>query len=80
MINEGKIHSFKDIFQFIPKSIVATDLGKKVVRFSQLMENVEQFTLQELFMLARFFELDEDTMLRLVRTQYAQKKNGDTKY
>ncbi len=34
MINDGKIVSFNDIFKFIPKTIVAKDLGKKVDRFT----------------------------------------------
>ncbi len=74
MIKEGKITSFSDIFQFIPKTIVARDLGKKVDRFTALMHRVEGFTLEELFIIGAFCEIDESQMLKLVETQYLKSK------
>lgn len=70
MIIGGKIKSFNDIFKFIPKTVVATDLGKKVDRFTELMNRIEGFTLEELFMIAKFCELDEAQMLKLAETEY----------
>jgi len=40
MVENGKIEVFTDIFKYIPKTKVATDLGKKVDRFNELMNNV----------------------------------------
>ena len=34
MIADGNIVTFNDIFEYIPKTIVAIDLGKKVDRFN----------------------------------------------
>jgi hypothetical protein len=75
MVEAGKIEVFTDIFKFIPKTRVANDLGKKVDRFNELMNNVEEFILKDLFLIAKFCELDEDTMLRLVMKQYRDTKN-----
>ncbi len=50
--------------------MVATDLGKKVDRFTDLMNEVDGFTLGELFMMARFFELDDLEMLLIVEYQH----------
>lgn len=75
MVDAGKIEMFNDIFKFIPKTKVATDLGKKVDRFNELMNNVENFNLKDLFLIAKFCELDEDKMLELVMKQYRETKN-----
>jgi hypothetical protein len=75
MLSEGKILSFNDIFKFIPKTIVATDLGKKVDRFTELMRRVEDFTLQELFIIAKFCNIDENQIVKLAINEY--KKRGD---
>ena len=74
MILGGKIVVFSDIFKFIPKTVVATDLGKKVVRFSELMRRVECFTLEELFMIAKFCDLDEAQILDLAVNEYLKNK------
>jgi len=75
MVDAGKIEVFNDIFKFIPKTKVATDLGKKVDRFNELMSNVEEFMLKDLFIIAKFCELHETKMLELVMKQYFDNKN-----
>lgn len=74
MLSEGKINSFNDIFKYIPKTIVAKDLGKKVDRFTELMHNVEEFTVEELFTIANFCSLDEVQMLNLMLNEYRSAK------
>ncbi|HEX9509724.1 MAG TPA: hypothetical protein VF939_04545 [Puia sp.] len=75
MIIGGKIKTFTDIFKFIPKTVVATDLGKKVDRFTELMNRIEGFTLEELFMMAKFCDLDESQMLQLAENEYLMSKS-----
>ena len=75
MIVGEKILTFNDIFKFIPKTVVANDLGKKVDRFTELMNHVEGFTLGELFMIAKFCDLDESQMLKLVVSEYLKSKS-----
>jgi hypothetical protein len=74
MINAGNVESFNDIFKFIPKTVVATDLGKKVDRFTELMNRVEKFTLEELFTIARFCSISESKILQLVENEYIKSK------
>jgi len=76
MVDAGKIVVFNDIFKFIPKTRVATDLGKKVDRFNELMTNVEDFILKDLFLIAKFCEMTEREMLELVLRQYLDLKNN----
>ena len=75
MIENGKIIFFNDIFKYIPKTVVAKDLGKKVDRFNTLMSRVEEFMLQDLFIIAGFFEIDEDVIVRLVMNDYKRNKS-----
>ncbi|HZE84061.1 MAG TPA: hypothetical protein VE035_07115 [Puia sp.] len=79
MIATGKIVVFNDIFKYIPKTIVATDLGKKVDRFTILMNKVEGFTYAETFMIGKFCELSEAEMNKLVMADYMKNKNKITK-
>lgn len=74
MFKGGKIKSFNDIFLFVPKTIVATDLGKKVDRFTRLMKRIDRFTLEELFMIAAFCGLNEKQIIKLVMNEYFQQK------
>ena len=75
MVDAGKIEVFTDIFKYIPKTKVATDLGKKVDRFNELMNNVEDFNLKDLFLIAKFCEMTERDILELVLKQYLDMKN-----
>lgn len=75
MITDGKIITFNDIFKFIPKTIVATDLGKKVDRFTELMNKIEEFTLEELFLIAKFCYIDERQIINLVMADYFKNKS-----
>lgn len=70
MMKDGKIKEFNDIFKFIPKTVVAKDLGKKVDRFTELMDNVGGFTLQEVFELADLCDLTKAQMYQLMEAAY----------
>jgi len=75
LYKEGKIKSFNDIFKYVPKTIVATDLGKKVDRFTELLNRVGGFTLDEVALMASFCELEESVMFKLIEKEYfIQKK------
>lgn len=76
MFNDGKIQSFNDIFGFIPKTVVATDIGKKVDRFSELMKRIEGFTLKDLFLIGTLCDLTESQMLKLAEKEYLLQKKS----
>ena len=73
MMNEGKIVSFADIFEFQKKSVVAADLGKRSPRFTQMIDKVEDFTVKELILIGRLCDLTIDEMFKLVAAQLAQR-------
>jgi hypothetical protein len=79
LITTGYIKSFRDIFDIIPKSVVARDLGMNNVRFTALMANVDKFLLKDIFLIASFIEVDEDIMMGLILQQYILDKKTKKK-
>lgn len=76
LIEKGDITEFNQMFTFIPKTVVSRDLGTVPARFTEKMNQIEKFTLQDLFTIARLLEVDNMAILRLADNQYsAQKKN-----
>ena len=72
LINSGFIKTFREIFDTIPKSIVYSDLGMNNARFKNLMFNVEEFVLNDIFRIAELIEVDREIMLNLVYKQYLE--------
>jgi len=66
LIVDGHTKSFRDIFNDIPKSVVARDLGINNVRFSKLINNVELFVLGELYRIAGLIEIERKALLDLI--------------
>jgi len=71
LIAAGYIKSFREIFDTLPKSVVARDLGMNNMRFSRLMDNVDQFLLKDLFRFAAYLEIDELVLINLIYQQYS---------
>ena len=69
LIQSGHIKSFRDIFQFIPKTVVYRDLGVNFNRFSRAIIDPAKFTLEELRTLAEFFGVDTRTMIDMAYDQ-----------
>ena len=74
MHEKGHVKSFNDIFKYIPKSIVAKDLGTKVDRFNRLMNRVEKFTLEDMARIAAFCDLELDLIYKLWKKEYQLQK------
>ena len=66
MYDEGTIQKFSDIFVFIPKTVVLTDLGKNNKRFNEMMEKVDDFQIKEILAIARLCNLTGMEMFILV--------------
>jgi hypothetical protein len=74
MLEDGKIQTFTDTFGYIKKSVVARDIGKKVERFTELMNDVDDFRVGELRMMAKLFNLTLDEMFNLIAREVEKKK------
>lgn len=76
MLADGKIQTFTDTFEYIKKSVVARDIGKKVERFTELMNDVDDFRVGELRMMAKLFNLTLDEMFNLIARELEKKKSA----
>jgi hypothetical protein len=74
LYERGKIVSFNDIFKYVPKTVVANDLGKKVDRFTELINGIGGFTLNEIALIGNFCELEEELAFKLAEKEYFSQK------
>ena len=79
LIEKGDITEFNEMFTYIPKTVVARDLGAAPARFSEKMNLIEKFTLQDMFSIAKLLEIESIAVLRLVDNQYSAQKNNKKK-
>ena len=66
----NQIHTLNEVYDTVPKTVVARDLGFNSDRITKLFNNVELFYLKDLFKLADLVEVDEMDILKLVCNQY----------
>lgn len=70
LIEKSDVRELREVFKYIPKAIVAADLGIAPARFSERLNQVEKFYLRDLFAVARLFNVEEIKVLHLASTQY----------
>lgn len=78
MLTAGKIIHFRDLFHFIPKTIVARDMGINNVRFTRLIEETEEFTLKDLLQLSALMEMKPISLVKLALDQHEGRKKTKT--
>lgn len=79
LIEKGDITEFNEMFTYIPKTVVARDLGAAPARFSEKMNLIEKFTLQDMFSIAKLLEVENIDILRLADNQYSEQKKNKKK-
>lgn len=79
LISGGYIKTFSEIFETLPKSVMARDLGMNNIRFTKLMNNVDDFFLRDIFRMAVLLEISEATMYELIWQQYTIDKKSKKK-
>lgn len=76
LIESGHIQTFRQIFDHIPRSVVYSDLGINYTRFKELLSNTARFTLQELIILGKLFEMDAKTLIDMAYDQFLTDQKG----
>ncbi len=79
MIETGNIPSLEEIFNIVPKTVVAADLGINYTRFLARVSKPAEFTLDELIRLAKLIEVDNKTFVNLILTDIENKKTSKKK-
>ncbi|GGA90393.1 hypothetical protein [Puia dinghuensis] len=75
MLSEGQIKSFADVFKYIKKTVVANDMGKKVDRFTIMMEQPKKFSVADVYEMAELFNIDVRQMFELIYKEELKKAN-----
>jgi len=70
LFERQKIQTFQDIFNVVPKTVVATDLGKENDRFMEMTDHIGDFTVQEIVLLGNFCTLTLPEMFTLIGREY----------
>jgi len=76
LIETGRITRFNEIFDILPKSILATDLWMNNARFEKLRKNVSLFQLKDLVRVASLLEVDEMVVLTLIYNEFKEQKKS----
>lgn len=74
LIESGHITEFKQIFTFLPKTVLAGDLGTNNNRMTRLINNVQEFTLGELDRISQLIDVPYDAISQLVNNQFKKSK------
>lgn len=79
LILGGHIKTFRELFDAVPKTVIAHDLGINNVRFNELMNNVGRFFVKDMFRLAELMEIPEIEVMKLICNQHGVDRKGKKK-
>ena len=70
MIETGHITEFREIFDYLPKSLVGKHLHTNNPRMTRLITDVSDLTVKEIVSLSMLFEVDYTKISQIIFTQY----------
>lgn len=73
LIEGGHISEFKQIFEHIPKTTVAEQLGIHFHRFAKMIDNITEMKMKDLLLISGYFDVNAKTLFELI---YAQHENN----
>lgn len=84
MLDQGRIKKLTDIFIYIPRTVLANDIGKNLKRLNELLDRLENFTIKDLLIIGNLCDLSRREMLLLLDAEFdfremnklEQAKNG----
>jgi hypothetical protein len=74
LIETGNVLEFKDIFEHIPKTTVADELGIHFNRMARMISNVNEIKVNDIFLFSGYFEIDAKVLFELIYNQRGHKK------
>ena len=70
MLDQGRIKKLTDIFTYIPKTVLAQDIGKNLKRLNELLDRLENFTIKDLLVIGNLCSLSRREMLLLLDAEF----------
>lgn len=63
------IHSLSEVFEILPKTVLARDLGINYQTFKKIIRYPERFTLKKIYQLASLIEVDRWKAIKLIHIE-----------
>ncbi len=79
LIGTGDITEFGQVFDHIPKTTVAKNLGYHFTRMAKMVEDVNEIRAKDIFLLSSYFEIDAKVLFDLIYNQHHKKTNGKSR-
>jgi hypothetical protein len=76
LIETGNIVTFAAIFEHIPKTTVADELGIHFNRMSKMIVNVNEIKVNDIFLFGSYFEIDAKAVFDLIYNQHNPRKTS----
>jgi len=70
MIEANRISEFRQIFKYLPKTVLARDLVKNTGRMTDLINKAEKFSFEEIYQISKLVDVHYNTIVQLIATQY----------
>ena len=70
MLDGGRIRKLTDIFIYIPKTVLAQDIGKNLKRVNELLERLESLTVKDLVVIGNLCSLSRREMFLLLDAEF----------
>ena len=70
MLDQGRIKKLTDIFIYIPRTVLAQDIGKNLKRLNELLDRPENFTIKDLLLIGNLCSLSRREMLLLLDSEF----------
>ena len=74
LINTNNLNTFNEIFDIVPRSVVARDLGKNSADINKIAKDVQRLSVRHIFQLATFAQIDATGIFDLINNQYLENK------
>lgn len=79
LIEGGHVNEFWEIFEHIPKTTVAEELGIHFNRFNKFLDKPADMKVSDLFLLSSYFEIESNKMFELIQKQVSSARKGTRK-
>jgi hypothetical protein len=73
LIETGNVTTFAAIFEHIPKTTVADELGIHFNRMTRIIVNVGEMKINDLYLFSGYFDIDPKKMFELIHGQKDKK-------
>jgi hypothetical protein len=78
-IEQEKILEFRDIFKYLPKTVLTKDWGSNNYRVTRFIEYPQQLSVEEIYEIAKLINVQPDLLIRMVVRQFNNTINSHKK-